>query len=158
MISLPSSTNTIETINTSKRKRETNPSYVKIRKYSSDYLKYGFVSTLIDNKERPKCVICNEILSNDRMRPTKLNRHLRSKHSDCVKKPVEFFQRRFEEQIKQVQTIHTYCKQNQKLLQASFEVAILIAKDEKAHTIGESLVLPAAIRICQIVHNNKILK
>ncbi len=33
----PISTNTTETINCSKRKRETNPSYIKIRKYSSDF-------------------------------------------------------------------------------------------------------------------------
>jgi hypothetical protein len=35
-------------------------------------------------------------------------------------------------------------------------VALLIAKTKKAHTVGKNLVLPAAIKICEIVHGDKI--
>lgn len=44
----------------------------------------------------------------------------------------------------------------EKMFEASFEVALLIARDKKSDTIGESLVLPAAIKVCQILHGGKI--
>jgi len=35
-------------------------------------------------------------------------------------------------------------------------MALLIAKAKKSFTIGENLVLPTAINICEIVHGDKI--
>ncbi len=46
-LTTPSSKRGTESISTGKRKWETNPSYVKICTYISDYLKYVFLSTLI---------------------------------------------------------------------------------------------------------------
>jgi hypothetical protein len=39
-----------------------------------------------------------------------------------------------------------------KALLASFEVSYLIAKNMKPHTIGETLLLPVAMKICEIMH------
>jgi hypothetical protein len=39
-----------------------------------------------------------------------------------------------------------------KALLASFEVSYLIVKNKKPHTIGETLLLPAAMKICEIMH------
>jgi hypothetical protein len=39
-----------------------------------------------------------------------------------------------------------------KALLASFEVSYLIAKNKKLHTIRETLLLPAAMKMCEIVH------
>jgi hypothetical protein len=42
-----------------------------------------------------------------------------------------------------------------KALLASFEVSYLIAKHKKPHTIGETLLLPAAMKMCEIMHGEK---
>jgi len=49
---------------------------------------------------------------------------------------------------------HTHL--NDKYLKASFKRALLIAKVKKSFTIGENLVLPAAIKMYEIVHGDKI--
>ena len=43
----------------------------------------------------------------------------------------------------------------EKAQKASYEVAYLIAKDKKPHTIGETLIKPAAIAISQIMNGDK---
>ena len=45
---------------------------------------------------------------------------------------------------------------SEKCLKASYEVAYLIAKDKTPHTIGETLIKPAAVAISQIMHGDKI--
>lgn len=130
----------------------------KRRKYDSSYIKYGFSSTLVAEEVRPICVICSDILANDSLRPVKLTRHLNTKHPEYKNKPVEFFQRHASQQLKQSEVLkrHAGVGLNEKLLKASFEVALLIAKNKKGHTIGESLVLPAAYKICQTIYGEKI--
>jgi hypothetical protein len=39
---------------------------------------------------------------------------------------------------------------------ASFEVSYLIAKNKKPHTIGETLLLPAAMRMCETMHQGRV--
>jgi len=52
----------------------------KLRKYNSDYLRFGFIQEPgSDLHPRPLCVVCSEILSNDAMKPSKLDRHLQSR-------------------------------------------------------------------------------
>ena len=46
-------------------------------------------------------VVCCTSLSNDAMKPSKLERHLQSKHPDLAKKPLEYFQRMHEDMKKQ---------------------------------------------------------
>jgi hypothetical protein len=38
---------------------------------------------------------------------------------------------------------------------ASFEVSYLTAKNKKRHTIGETLLFPAAMKMCEIMHGEK---
>jgi hypothetical protein len=42
-----------------------------------------------------------------------------------------------------------------KVLIASYEASYLIAKDKKPHTIGESLIMPVALKIMEILHGKK---
>ena len=46
----------------------------------------GFTSVLDDGKEEPQCVLCYAVLSNEAMKPSKLQRHLQQKHSEHVEK------------------------------------------------------------------------
>ncbi|KRY51283.1 Uncharacterized protein T03_4448 [Trichinella britovi] len=63
-----------------------------IRKYDIDYLKFEFTWNGDHKDPRPLCVICNEILANESMRPNKLLRHVETKHMDLKSKPLQFFE------------------------------------------------------------------
>ena|SRR5258708_3459726 len=50
-----------------------------------------------ESHQKPQCVVCSEVLANASMKPSKLMRHLRTKHTDAKKKPIEYFQRKRDE-------------------------------------------------------------
>ena len=66
----------------------------KMRKYSKDYLQYGFTDAIVNGQVVSQCVVCFQILSNDALRPTRLQRHLQTKHSCHQDKPLTFFKAR----------------------------------------------------------------
>ncbi|XP_022182264.1 zinc finger MYM-type protein 6-like, partial [Myzus persicae] len=77
-------------------------------------------------------------------------------HPEHQNKTSDFFERKASEQSRQVVFFDKHTNLNKTLLKASFEMALIIAKAKKSFTIGENLVLPAAIKICEIVHGDKI--
>ncbi|XP_026471061.1 SCAN domain-containing protein 3-like [Ctenocephalides felis] len=85
-------------------------------------------------------------LASDSMKPSKLKRHL-EKVADHVGKTKEFFQRKLDNLNKQKESFSKALSVSQKALLASYEVSYRIAKCKKPHSIGETLVLPAAIDI-----------
>ncbi|KAK9685628.1 hypothetical protein QE152_g37889 [Popillia japonica] len=128
-------------------------------KYDSDYIKFGFTAiefgfTAIEvNKEiRPQCVICAAILSNEALKPAKLERHLKTVHSNLSDRPPEFFAGKLEnlKKMKLGKTGAAY-ESSEKALSASFEISQLIAKAKKPYTIGETLVKPCLIKAVQQV-------
>jgi len=65
------------------------------RKYMDSYLKFGFIQFPdTDQLSQPQCVICAAVLGNEAMKPSRLIRHLNTKHSYLVNKPIEFFMRK----------------------------------------------------------------
>ncbi|XP_064098729.1 zinc finger BED domain-containing protein 5-like [Macrobrachium nipponense] len=66
----------------------------KKRKYIEDYIRFRFVSLQKDDNELPQCVICYKTLSNDGMRPSRLERHLRTTHPALADKPKAFFEKK----------------------------------------------------------------
>lgn len=88
--------------------------------------------------------------------PGKLSRHLNGIHTEFKNKTIDFFERKAKDLKRQSQFFPKYTKLNDKLLKASFEIALLVAKTKKPHTIGEDLVLPAAIKICETIHSSEI--
>ena len=62
-----------------KRKRE------KTQKHTNNYLKFGSIFKETDGIEFPMCVICSTVLSNKSMKPSKLQRHLETTHSQTNK-------------------------------------------------------------------------
>ncbi|XP_070584365.1 SCAN domain-containing protein 3-like [Erythrolamprus reginae] len=83
------------------------------------------------------------------MKPSKLVRHLQTKHPASKDKPLEFFERKKREHEGQKQLLKATTSTNVSALRASFLVANRIAKAKKPFTIGEELILPAAKDICQ---------
>ena len=98
----------------------------------------------------PVCVLCQKLLGNDSMKPSLLTRHLERAHPKFKDKELDFFKDRESVFKKQYwDKGGRFFQQTNALLKASYEVSLMIAKQKKAHTIGENLVLPAAkVMVC----------
>ena len=65
---------------------------------TTSYLKYGFIATGDARAPSPLCIICANRLSNEAMKPSKLLRHLETKHPALKDKPSGYFERKKNEQ------------------------------------------------------------
>lgn len=122
----------------------------KFRQYHDSYLSFGFTSSG-GEEPKPQCLICSEQLSNEAMVPSKLKRHLVTKHAFAAKKPVEYFKRLLLNQSAQASTFTKLSSVSEKAQEASYVVAELIAKKMKSHTTAESIILPACCEIVKIM-------
>ncbi len=66
-------------------------SVTKKRKYSEEYINYGFTSILADGIKKPQCALFFKVLGNDSMRPSKLKHHLQTIHPHYAEKDPDFF-------------------------------------------------------------------
>lgn len=127
-----------------KKNQKTNSWLIKTRRYEAAYIKYGFTCVTHKNGyECPKCVLCFEILSNECLKPSKLQRHLNQKHPAEAEKPIDFFKRKEEHLTRQSATFVRQATVPERALRASFLASFHIARAKKSHTIGEDLILPA---------------
>ncbi|CAH1987463.1 unnamed protein product [Acanthoscelides obtectus] len=97
--------------------------------FSEDYVKFGFTFMEKDELQLPQCVICMKVLSNDRMRTNRLERYLKQQHP----------------------TLALKTKRCIAASQSSLEIAFMIAKQYKPHTIGEELIKPCVLKATQII-------
>ena len=110
----------------------------KLRKYNSSYIAYGFTFVVKnDGVEYPKCVICQEILSNEGMKPSKLQRHLQQKHPTEAIKSIDFFKRQESSVASQANTFKQKFKLPDRALKASCLASFHITRGKKLHTIRE---------------------
>jgi hypothetical protein len=110
------------------------------RKYNSDYLRHGFIVNTVNGIVVPQCVLCMENLSNDALRPSRLKRHLQTKHYAHKDKPLTFFQSKKDSFKKtKMRSCDLFRKSfNADAVLASFEISYMIAKAKKPHNIGET--------------------
>ena len=128
---------------TAKRSRST-----FVRKYDPSYLKFGFIAADEAGVQKPQCVVCGVVLSNDSMKPSNLKRRLHSKHKDYSSKPKEFFERKRSELKSAQKQMYSLAHVNTKALRASYKVALRIAKAQKPYSIGETLVKGCIQDVC----------
>ncbi|XP_042858681.1 zinc finger BED domain-containing protein 5-like [Penaeus japonicus] len=143
-----------------KRKGKT-PQYdqsSKHRKYQEEFIKYGFTSFTINEKQHPQCVLCSEVLAHESLKPVKMKRHLQTKHPSHADKPIEFFRRKEGELQDQKQVLTRQTTISTKAQMASYEVAYLIAQSKQPHTIGETLMKPGAVTMSRIMHGDKMAR
>lgn len=130
----------------------------KNRKWCDDYVKFGFTNKIgSDGIHNPQCMICQVIMKNSCLVPSKLSKHFLNSHGDGKYKDAtvaDFTAKRikFDERI----TLPNmgFLNVSKPLLTASYEVSYLIAKQGKPHSIGENLVKPAAIMMADILLGN----
>jgi hypothetical protein len=124
----------------------------KKRKYSENYLKFGFSTVINKGIEKPQCVLCNAVLSAESMKPSKLKRHLETKHSEHVTKDLDFF-KRCETRLKhqKLDATGNFQQQRQTVVQASYEIALQVAKNKKPHTIAETLIKPCLLKSVKLI-------
>ena len=95
-------------------KIKTNHSSIKKRKYNESYLKYGFTYTCINNEHRPMCLISDESLASESMKPIKLKRHLTTTHASYAEKPLVYYERLLQSVKKQKLSMETHVRTNSK--------------------------------------------
>ncbi|XP_075719811.1 protein FAM200C-like [Rhinoderma darwinii] len=127
----------------------------KKRKWSDEYVQYGFTCIMErDGSQRPNCMICNARLSNSSLAPAKLREHFLKLHGDGQYKNTtlaEFKVKRARFYEKATLPVLGFVPINKPILPASYEVAYLIAKQSKPHTIGETLIKPAVLKMANIM-------
>ena len=129
------------------------------RKYVEDYINFGFTSIISAGKEKPQCVVCSEVLSEESMKPNKLRRHLESKHPKLKNKSPEFFKSKSVQLKKsRLDSDGIFERQSKAGLMASYVVSLRIAKAKKPYVIGEELILPCAKDIVHHVLGDKAAK
>lgn len=131
---------------------------LKNRKYSEDYLSFGFTWTGDEGCPQPKCLVCGAILANQSMAPNKLKRHLEQNHHHVAQKPVGYFRSLHSNQEKAAQKMERRLKVSDKALVASYKVSELIALNKKSHNIGEKIIIPACREIVKLMFGNEAVE
>ena len=128
---------------------------VSVRRYNEDFLKYGFIKCEKPfESDRPQCVICNNILANESLKPSKLKRHLETQHAELTDKPLEYFQRK-KKDVKSPTPFLSYSAVGEKALLSSYLVAYRVAKEKMAYTAAEKIILPACLDIVRTIFDDK---
>jgi hypothetical protein len=77
------------------------------------------------------------------MVPSKLTRHLTTKHSHLEKKDKAYFSRLLSSQFKEAKVMNNITKTSEKALVSSYKVPEVISRKMQPHTAAETLILPA---------------
>ena len=127
----------------------------KKKKWSKDCVQYDFTcATESDGTQRPQCMLCYAKLSNSSLAPVRLREHFTKVHATGKNADTtldQFKQKRTRFDAHAAITSHGFVPVDKPILTASYEVVYLIGKQEKLHTINETLVKPAALQMANIL-------
>ena len=94
-------------------------------------------------------------MSSESIPPSKLGNHFKSKHSHLQDKPTSYFEGMSEQVRKAADSLKRLMTVSDEDQNASYQVSQLIAQEMKAHTLGESLILPACQKIASTLLGNE---
>ena len=94
--------------------------------------------------------LCNTILGNDSLKPSKLKRHKELKHKENTNSVKMFKVKRARYDVRGTLPALSFSLTSQPLLRASYEVSLIIAEAKTLHTAGEKLIEPSAVKMEQI--------
>lgn len=92
------------------------------------------------------------------MRTAKMQNHLKTKHSDSIRKSVEYFQTKLNNHMKQETNSKSFFVTDDSAKLASYELAYLVAKSKKPYSIAENLIMPAARKLVGNLFGKDALK
>ena len=125
---------------------------LKKQSYKEAFLNFGFTSVTENSIEKPQCVICFKVLTQESMKPSKLKQHFKSCHVELVEKSDDYYRQKAEHLKKRhLDSGGIWPRQNKALLEASCRIAFRIAQSKKPHTIGEELIKPCLIKATTLV-------
>jgi len=99
---------------------------VIITTYHDNYLNFGFTHCGSETRPIPQCLVCGEKLSNEFMVPSKLKRHLTTKHSHLSNTDKTYFSRLLLSNVKQSKQLEKLINISDKTQIASYKVTELI--------------------------------
>ena len=94
-------------------------------------------------------------MSNESMVPSKLGKHFKNKHSYLQNKPTSYFKRMSEQLTETANSFKSIVTISDKAQIGSYQVSELIAQNMKAHTLGDSIILPACKKIVSTMLGNE---
>src|SRR4029434_5669152 len=104
---------------------------------------------MVTNYQCNHYVVCPSVLSNETMKPSKLQRHSKTTHAHLKEKEKTFNISR----LKSFEGQQTLMRQSAKVcelaLKASYQVALRVAQTKQRYIIVESLILPTASDMCK---------
>lgn len=104
--------------------------------------KYDVYFTEEVSEPKPLCIICNEVLVSNSLKPLLLCGHFETKHPTHNYKLVEHFKRKLADNRKRsVSSIMSASNEDSKMaLEASFRVSYRIERSRLTHTMAENLM------------------
>jgi len=129
------------------------------RNYNDVYIKFGFTDITVNKEVKLQCVICTTVLSNDALKPAKLERHLKTVHINFIDRSRELFEDKNENFKKmKLGTSSTRFETSEKVFHTSYEISLLIAKSKKPHIIGETLIKPCLLKVTEEILDKEAVK
>lgn len=113
--------------------------------YSDACLRHGFENFPSGGEDRPQCVVCHKVLTNEGLKPSKLSAHLQKCHPNLQSEDQAYFQR-CAAALKSIQfgSSGIQAQRLQAAVEASYFVAYKVAEQQKCHTIAKNLIMPCA--------------
>ena len=121
----------------------------KKRKFNDDYLKYGFTCMNTSTEQKPQCILCGVVLSNESMKPAKLERHLNTCHPADKSRPLVYFEQKALQFKKMKLANNCMLQPTQTAVSLSYEISQMIAKAKKPHSIGETLLKLCILKVAE---------
>ncbi|XP_051950665.1 zinc finger BED domain-containing protein 5-like [Xyrauchen texanus] len=124
----------------------------KCRQYSVEYIRYGFIPSPT-NIQLPMCLLCQQVFSNEAMKPSRLKEHLTKIHPDKASKDAAYFQN-LKEQLSKQSISKMFARklnQTESGLLASYNISLLIAN--VARRIKE-MALDTEQQLCATLREN----
>ena len=131
----------------------------EIRFWDDSYVQCGFTKVIgCDKLDNAQCTMCNTILGNNSLKPSKLKRHKELKHKENADSVETFKAKRVRFDVRGTLSALDFCLTSQPHLCTLYEVSLIIAKAKASHTAGEKLIKPSAIKMAQVLLGRKEAK
>ncbi|XP_068232174.1 protein FAM200C-like [Palaemon carinicauda] len=133
----------------------------KTRKWSDEYVKYGFTAFLDDKggPDRAQCMTCHFIVCNSNLKPARLRDHQLKHPTTEHEQSLEALQAKRARYEKKGTLPQLGFKPVQKpLLQASYEVAYQCIRAKASHSAPENLIKPCTIRMVELILGTEAAK